>query len=87
MKKYKTCTKCKITKTLRKFSKDKNRKDKLSPWCKNCCKLSRKLLYIINKKSFTIKLQKYYHKNQRKILIQCKQYRKSHQNEIKNIGK
>ena len=87
MKKYKTCTKCKITKSLKRFSKDKNRKDGLSPWCKYCCKLSRKILYQANKEIFAIKSKKYYYKNRRKILIQCKKYRKSHRSAIKNIEK
>ena len=36
----KVCTKCQLPKPLSEFSKDKNRKDGLNPWCKFCIKKS-----------------------------------------------
>ena len=43
---HKVCCKCKITKDLALFSKQKNRWDNLSPRCKDCTKLKDKATYL-----------------------------------------
>jgi len=41
----KTCTKCKLSKLLEKFSPSKKAKDRLSSWCKNCNNLAWKIYF------------------------------------------
>jgi len=43
--KTKTCTKCETEKGLTEFNKDKNRRDKLSPWCRECASRANKARY------------------------------------------
>jgi len=85
--KYKICSKCKTTKLLIEFCKDKNRKDNLSTWCKSCCKLSKKLHTQNTRKERSIKAKKYYQKNRKEILKKCKQYRKLHKEKSKKYKK
>lgn len=81
--KYKTCTKCKITKTLIKFSRDKNRKDGMSCHCKNCCKLQQDKYCQLHKKEKEIYNKNYYQSNKKKICIHQKKYNVFHTNKIK----
>ena len=59
----KFCIKCKIKKTLNKFSKNKNNKDGYQNWCKDCRKKYEK---------------KYYEKHRDKILKYSKKYNMKH---------
>jgi len=45
----KTCTKCKIEKPINCFHKNKNEKDELKCWCKNCTKRYDNEYYINNR--------------------------------------
>jgi len=47
----KVCSKCKQEKSTSEFTFNKNTKDKLTVWCKSCCKLARDTYYIQNKES------------------------------------
>jgi hypothetical protein len=64
----KTCTKCKIEKDLSEFTKDKNSKDKLSYWCKNC---------------FNHNNKNYRKNNKDKLSELNKNYRELHQEDFK----
>lgn len=66
----KICTKCKITKDLSWFCRDKNRKDGLYPICKECTKKYREL----NKNKAKEYSKEYRAKNKDKISKHKKQY-------------
>lgn len=55
MSERKTCTKCKRELPLDSFCKDKNRKDGLNPWCRDC----RKKHYADNRERFLGYARKY----------------------------
>lgn len=57
--KTKICSKCKEEKSITEFHKNKNHKDGLAHWCKECCKEYHK---------------KYYQENREKLLKQSKEY-------------
>jgi hypothetical protein len=47
----KRCSKCKVEQDLGYFSQDRNRKDGLSLWCKNCAAESNALRYQVTRES------------------------------------
>jgi hypothetical protein len=98
----KTCTKCGLKKELFKFHKDKNRKDGLSLWCKDCVKEYTTNYYNKNKKQILnlvklyrkqnkekIKLTNHnnYLKNKKEILQKCKKYRENHKKQKRDYNK
>jgi len=68
----KTCIKCKEEKDNTLFGKNKNTKNKLSPWCKKCTKLYNKAYqakyYIENKKEINNRHEEYYKNNKGEII-------------------
>lgn len=70
----KTCWSCKINKSEIYFCKDKNRKDGLSPQCKNCQNLYKKGYILNHKKEKTEYDKNFYIKNKERILEQNKQW-------------
>jgi hypothetical protein len=87
----KKCTKCKETKQLNNFNKDKSRKDGLSCWCKECMHINIRNNYILNKEKKN-KYSKEYNKkwtNENKDHIQeyGKLYRQQNKEKIKEREK
>jgi len=91
--KTKTCSKCKIIKSIIEFAKNRNHKDGLSSSCKDCIKIYRKIYYLDNKEEIAIKgrIYKEAHKQERreysKIYYEShkqesKDYRETHKKEI-----
>jgi hypothetical protein len=62
----KTCIKCKDSKSLNEFHKDKNRKDELHPYCKICCKLSSAPYHAIHKEEAKERARLWYLNNKDK---------------------
>ena len=62
----KICTKCKIEKSLKTFSKDKYTKDGLASACKDCSNKQKKEYYENNKEKIAKKQKEYYEKNKEK---------------------
>lgn len=77
----KICSKCKKEKSLDNFNKNKNQKDNLSVWCKNCCYISNKNYRENNSDVLKIKKKKYVSENKEKINTNKKKY---HQTNIEN---
>ena len=76
--KTKICTKCEEEKELSNFNKNKNYKDGLSYWCKECISQYKKD-YALKNKNYRdknkIKCKKWYEENKEEALQQCKKYR------------
>jgi len=68
----KLCGKCKESKSLCEFTKDKNRKDGLFVYCKECKKKVSKEEYLKNKKRIFDYQKNYYKENTEKILDRVK---------------
>lgn len=93
----KICTKCKETKTLDCFNKDKKNRDGLSTWCRECCSAQGKIyrknnkdliykrnkLYVENNKDKVSKQRtEYYNNNKDKILDYQIEYRESNKDRM-----
>lgn len=87
MKKTKICTKCKKTKPISEFHKQKKAKDGYSYWCKECMKEYNKKYNQSHKKQ----RQEYLEKNKEQIKKRSQKYGKiyyqNHKQEIKNYNK
>lgn len=59
----KTCSKCKETKPISDFTRNNNAKDKLTSWCKSCCKIARDSYYQINKEKINLKQKEWRENN------------------------
>src|ERR1035437_7031534 len=85
----KTCTKCKQSKQLTNFSKNKNSKDGLQNWCRQCRSIdhlihcskykvkqaaSNAAHYLANKENILAKNQEYYLANKEKEAIRKAHY-------------
>ena len=81
--KTKTCTRCGIDKPVKEFNKDKNRKNKLYPWCKDCRKKYKKEYYEENKEMFLKKNENYRDSHKEKI----KEYKNTHKESHKKYMK
>lgn len=77
--KSKICSKCKKSKKLITFSKDKNRKSGYYPYCKICCKKR----YEENKDSICKQTKNYREENKKIIAEKRKQYEKENAIKIK----
>ena len=58
----KICSKCKQEKNLSDFTYNKNTKDKLTTWCRGCCKIARDDYYQENKEKISL-MQKTWREN------------------------
>ena len=76
---HKICSKCKISKTLSEFSKDKSRKDGYDLRCKSC----RKERHQNNKEANNVRSQQYYQDNLDKVKETRKKYRENNPEKIK----
>jgi hypothetical protein len=79
----KICSKCDQIKLINKFTKDKNRKDGVYPYCKMC----RKIFYTNNKPKLLKKSHKRYWDNPVKVQLINKKSRIKHPNTKKNCDK
>ena len=68
------CTKCKETKTVDSFYKNKTTKDGFSLWCRDCTRKSQKHYRKQNKVKINIRKKEYYEENKVNILQKQKQY-------------
>lgn len=66
MKLNKTCTKCKKEFTVEKFGKDRNEKDGLTHWCKNCTSEYGRTYRSANQEKIRAYLHAYYAANSQK---------------------
>ena len=78
----KFCTKCRENKDVICFSKDKNRKDGLSPWCKNCCAKNKSNWYKKSKDKITKYGKEYYQKNREELLKEIKEYKEKNKERV-----
>jgi len=85
--KTKTCSKCKQTKDIGEFSKDKYRKDGLCWQCKSCASEHRKAHYQKNKEAIAEKNRAHYQKNKGKIAKLKKVYRQKNKEAIAENNK
>lgn len=76
--KTKICTKCKITKALNEFYKDKNTKDNLTFWCKDCYCHHR----IINNKRIKNYQHEWYNRNKKAIIKKTKEWKTKNQHKF-----
>jgi len=81
--KTKTCTKCKISKSITEFNKNITKKDGLASQCKDCRKIENKKYTIENVTNIKIQKKKHYEENKEYILKRNKIYRDSHKEERK----
>ena len=83
MEKDKICSKCKESKPLSKFSKDKQKSDGYRPSCKECSKKR----YEDNKGKVLEQMKKWYLKNKEEIIKRKNEYREEHKEEIRKTQK
>lgn len=79
MKNKKYCRKCRLNKSVSKYSVSQARKDGLQLYCKDCCKK----YYQKNKKYCNMVSKKYYYQNRKKRLLQIKKYEENNQEKVK----
>ena len=63
----KTCTKCKVEKSVSEFHKHSGTKDGLSGWCKECRKEAHRKDYIKHKTRYQKQRKEYYQKNKKRF--------------------
>jgi len=74
--KIKICSKCGIDKSTNRFSKDKNTKNGLRSWCKDCCKVYRKIYNKLHKSKIYARQKKYNLAHKEEIAVYDNKYRK-----------
>lgn len=74
----KTCCRCKITKSLEEFNKDRCEKNGRAPICKVCRKVTRKKYYLSNKDTIIRK--------QRDKRKKCQEWVRQFRDKCKNCG-
>jgi len=83
----KTCSKCKVEKSVNDFGLKNTSKDKLNNYCKNCVKdisINRyKKLLERNEQSWKIKRKEWQIKNSEKLILYQKKYRQEKKEELK----
>lgn len=71
----KRCSKCNEIKPESEFTKNKNRPDGLTVWCKSCNKKARDSYYLLNKNKIKKRVKKFKEENKEHLLNQSKIYR------------
>lgn len=79
----KICLKCKIEKELNLFTKDKNRKDGLNPYCIPCRKEQKRNYYLMNRKNILTKCKEYREENRDIVREKARRYYKENPQIIK----
>jgi hypothetical protein len=82
--KLKHCSRCDKDLPLESFNKDKTRKDGLAWFCRECNKKNSAQYYIDNREKCLDNFKDVYERNKEDRLIQAKEYRDSHKEEIKS---
>ncbi len=72
--KTKVCIKCRITKSIIEFSKDRTRKNGYCNWCKECANKYNKKYYQKNSVKILKQQKKYWKNNKQEITIKRKKY-------------
>jgi hypothetical protein len=83
----KICNKCKKEKAIKKFHKDKSKKDGFRDKCKNCCIKITKQWHNKNLKKVKNYQIEYWILNKEKLTNQAKKYRRLHKKEIFILNK
>jgi hypothetical protein len=83
----KNCSKCKVTKSKKEFSKKSSNKDGLRYWCKDCSKVSIKNWRNKNKKHIDNYSKKYQQENKELIKERKINYRVNNKQKIKTYNK
>lgn len=83
----KTCTKCGDPKELTDFSKNKNKKDGLDIWCKDCKKTYHKNYYLKNKDKLNKNAIEYVKNNPEKRKVIAKKWYDNHTEQATAIKK
>lgn len=95
---FKKCSKCKIEKSIKFFSKNSSRKDGLNPYCKECVSeknrenkekrsVSRKDYYEANRIKISKRAKERYLSNKQIILERSKKYRENNKDVISEKAK
>ncbi len=87
MEKYKTCSKCKQISSLENFCRNKNLKDGLSAWCRECQKRSTKLWILNNPEKAKQASRNWRHRNPEKYKTSLAQSRSKRKDEIKEYNR
>lgn len=74
----KKCIKCELDLPLDNFSKNKNTKDGLWVYCRNCCKIKKRIYYLENKQLIYKKTREYIVKHPK----ETKLYKQKYSNKI-----
>jgi len=85
--KNKICLKCKESKDMCEFGKDKNRHDGLQPLCKGCNKEYKHTYYLKNKKKILDKSKNYYMDNKEYVMNRVKYWGDNNQEKVKSYKK
>lgn len=85
--KTKTCSKCKQTKDIGEFSKDKNSKDGLRSQCKSCVSESNKAYRQATKEEIAKRKKAWYQENKEEIAERRKAYRQENKEKIAEYQK
>lgn len=83
----KTCRKCGEAKDLNAFSKDRQKTDGLSSWCKPCASARNKKYNEKNKEKQAAQKKGYYIRNREKLLAKCAEYRAANREAVRNYQK
>ncbi len=78
----KICSKCKTSKTIDNFYKDKRRKDGLSCWCRDCSNRSKVLSYRKNPQPYIKRIIAYHDKDPEKWRKYAKEYKMKLKREV-----
>ena len=85
--KTKICLKCKLSKDICDFNKDKNRIDGLQPMCKVCNKEYKLDYYFKNKNKILDKSKIYYEHNKEHIMLRVKYWGENNEDKVKEYKK
>lgn len=83
----KICIKCKITKDISEFSKNKSTLDGLQHYCKKCSKISNANYYKKDKDKILKRCEEYRNNNKKKRTEWQKKYHEQHKKAIQERGK
>ena len=83
----KICLKCRESKDVCEFNKDKNRSDGLQPLCKTCNKEYKLNWYLKNKERLSDKSKIYYENNKELVIERVKVWGNNNQEKIKGYKK